>query len=114
MTAYLLGRSLVGMRAEDVVIAARVLSEWESGDAPAEVHLIANGEAEAPAIHAAALESALFASVRVSGDTPLWSEVVRDPLQGRMSGTVHGALRVYDLPDLLAAYRSLRKQEPQP
>ncbi len=114
MIAYLLGRSLVGMRAEDVLIAARMLLEWESRGQPSEVHLIASGVAEAPAIHAAALESKLFASLKVNGDTPSWSDVVADPLKGRMSGTVHGALTVYDLPDLLAAYRSVRKQESQP
>ena len=111
--AYLLGRSLVGMRAEDVLIAARVLSEWESGGEPSEVHLVATGVAETPAIHAAALESKLFASLKVSGDTPSWSDVVHDPLKGRMSGTVHGALTIYDLPDLQDAYRSLREQESQ-
>ena len=29
MISYLLGKSLVGMRSEDVLIAARVLSEWK-------------------------------------------------------------------------------------
>jgi hypothetical protein len=66
------------------------------------------GIAETPAIHAAAVESNLFASLTLSGDVPSWSEVVRDPTIGRMSDTVHGALAVYDLPDLVSLYRSLR------
>ena len=114
MVSYLLGKSLVGMRAEDVLAAARVLSEWESKHKPTGVHLIASGVAEAPAIHAAALESKLFASLKVNGDTSSWSEVVSDPTKGRMSNTVHGALAVYDLPDLVSSYRSVRKQDSQP
>ncbi len=114
MIGYLLGQSFVGMRAKDVLIAARVLSEWESRDESANVHLIASGVAEAPAIHAAALESKLFASLKLSGDTPSWSEIVRDPTKGRMSDTVHGALSLYDLPDLVASFRSSRTHGSQP
>ena len=113
MISYLLGKSLVGMRAEDVLIAARVLSEWENKEKSSEVHLIAYGGAEAPAIHAAALECKLFSSLKVNGDTPSWSRIVRDPTAGRLSDTVHGALTVYDLPDLVSSYHSLRKQNLQ-
>ena len=108
MIAYLLGKSLVSMRAEDVLITARVLSQWETKDEPCQVHVIATGVAKLPAIHAAALESKLFASMKLSGDTPSWSDVVRDPSTGRLSNTVHGALIVYDLPDLVTSYRSSR------
>lgn len=114
MVSYLLGKSLVGMRAEDVLTAARVLSEWEDKGNPSEVHLIASGVAEGPAIHAAALESKLFASLKFNGDTPSWTDVVSDPTKGRMSEAVQGALTVYDLPDLVSSYSSSRKQDSQP
>ena len=113
MISYLLGKSLVGMRSEDVLIAARVLSEWKKTDKSSEVHLIASGSAEVPAIHAAALERKLFSSLKINGDVPSWSRIVRDPTEGRLSDTVHGALTVYDLPDLVSSYHSFRKQNLQ-
>ena len=109
VVAYLLAKSLVGMRGEDVLIVARMLSEWEKKDGPGEVHLIASGASASPAIHAAALQSGLFASLKLSDAAASWSDVVRDPTQGKSSDTIHGALRVYDLPDLVAAYRASKK-----
>ena len=76
--SYLLGKSLVGMRAEDVLQSARMLSEWQNKDQGSAVHLTASGVAEAAAIHAAALESSLFVSIKVNGDTlrgRRWSEI---------------------------------------
>ena len=108
MISYLLGKSLVGMRVEDVLIAARALSEWDSKDRLSEIDLIATGVAEIPAIHAAALESSLFASLTTSDTAPSWSDVVRDPTTGRFGDTIHGALHVYDLPDLVASYRAFK------
>lgn len=107
MTAYLVGKSLVGMRSEDVLQAAHFLSQWETKDGKP-VHLIASDIAEPPAAHAAALESDLFASLKLADSAPSWSEIVRDPTQGEMANTVHGALQVYDLPDLVAAYQASR------
>ena len=110
MISYLLGKSLVGMRAEDVLTAARVLSKWEKRGGPSEVHLIANGAAIPPAIHAAALESNLIGSLKLSDAVPSWSDVVREPsTTGKLADAIHGALRVYDLPDLVASYRTSKK-----
>lgn len=58
-TAYLLGRSYVGLRAEAIIIAARALE----GQGPAD--LVAIGQATVPALHAAAVEPKLFASVKL-------------------------------------------------
>ncbi|MBM3335423.1 hypothetical protein FJY63_12245, partial [Candidatus Sumerlaeota bacterium] len=71
------------------------------------VHLIGIGTAGVPALHAAALEPALFASLTLRQTLVSWSNVVHTGVtQGQVMNTVHGALRVYDLPDLV---RSLRK-----
>ena len=62
-----------------------MLAAWESGDGPNRVHLHASGVTGIPAIHAAALESELFASLKLSEDVVPWSAVVRDPTQGKMA-----------------------------
>ncbi|GMW00871.1 MAG: hypothetical protein AMXMBFR84_20080 [Candidatus Hydrogenedentota bacterium] len=94
--AYLLGRSYVGMRAEDILQCARVLPAI-LGSAPTEVHLHAIGEAGIPGLHAAALAEPGFASVTESGVVD-WQETVRTAVtQGQFVNAVHGALAVYDL-----------------
>lgn len=77
--AYLLGRSMVGMRTEDVLIAGRFLAEWQSKEAPVPIDLMANNGAVPPAIHAAALEAQLFSSLQVGRHLPSWSQLVREP-----------------------------------
>jgi cephalosporin-C deacetylase-like acetyl esterase len=100
--AYLLGRSLVGMRAEDVLACARFASEqWNNGGP---VRLTAGGEAGVPALHAAALEPQLFAQVRLERTLRSWDLVVRSThSKNQQASAVHAALRLYDLPDLAAA-----------
>ena len=62
-----------------------------------------------PPRHAAALEPQLFASVKLHGCLESWARVVRTPLsQGQFENVVHGALKTYDLPDLL---KTLPKQK---
>jgi len=98
-TAYLLGRSYVGMRAEDVLVCARFLQQEQDGA----VDLIAVGNITIPTLHAAALEPELFGSVKLTGMLSSWSNVIE---LGRSSNqqvnAVHGALTTYDLPDLVA------------
>lgn len=95
--AYALGRSYVGMRAEDILVCARYLASQTDG-APA---LQAFGNVGVPALHAAALEPDLFASVRLVGMLRSWSEVVQTwPTHNQLINAVHGALTLYDLPDL--------------
>ncbi len=75
----------------------------EAADGPNEVHLISVGATGPPSIHAAALEADLFASVTLKNCLRSWSDVVNTPMARlQMANTVHGALRTYDLPDLLA------------
>ncbi|MBP8130461.1 MAG: acetylxylan esterase [Candidatus Hydrogenedentes bacterium] len=95
--AYALGLSYVGMRAEDILVSARYLA----AQAPGAPGLHAFGNAGVPALHAAALEPDLFGTVRLNGALRSWSEVVQTwPTHNQLINSVHGALTVYDLPDL--------------
>ena len=97
-TAYLLGRSYVGMRAEDVLLCARYLKQ-QAGP----VELIASGNVTIPALHAAALEPELFSSVKLTGLLSSWSNVIESGRSyNQQVNAVHGALTAYDLPDLAA------------
>ena len=101
--AYMLGRSFLAMRAEDILACARFLTEQTGIDSEASVQLIAIGEAGPPALHAAALEPDLFRSIRLERSLVSWREVVRTPVsRNQLTNCVHGVLEVYDLPDLLA------------
>ena len=99
-TAYLLGRSYVGMRAEDVLVCARFLRKEQAGP----VELIAAGNVTIPALHAAALEPELFGSVKLTGLLSSWSNVIESGRSyNQQVNAVHGALTTYDIPDLAAA-----------
>lgn len=107
--AFLLGKSMVGMRAEDVLSCARFLSEWETPEQPVKVDLVATGVVGPAALHAAALERSLFETLTLRRALRAWSDVVRHPdSPGQLVNSVHGALRAYDLPDLLRAWPSDR------
>ncbi len=98
-TAYLLGRSYVGMRAEDVMVCARYLKKQQDGP----VDLVAVGHVSVPALHAAALEPSLFGSVKLIRGLVSWSNVIESGRSlNQLVNTVHGALAVYDLPYLAA------------
>lgn len=97
MMAYLLGRSLVGMRAEDILLCARWLSVASGTD---KVDLHAGNWAVTPALHAAAAEPQLFEKVILT-DAPLaWEGVVAKGERHRFSDLVHGALRAYTISEL--------------
>ena len=99
--ADMLGRPLLGMRADDILGCARLLGEY--GGKRREVHLFATGELGPPALHAAVLEPHLFATVTLRRSVASWSNVVRTPVtRNQLTNTIHGVLRWYDLPDLLA------------
>ena len=97
MMAYLLGRSLVGIRAEDILVSARWLAETCAVD---RVDLQASSWAVTPALHAAVVEQQLFLNFQMK-DAPLtWEKVVEQGLRHRISDVVHAALRVYTIQDL--------------
>jgi hypothetical protein len=102
--AYMLDKSFVGMRAEDIVVAARFLSTYQAGDGSRAVHLIGTGEAGPPALHAAALEPGLIRTLKLERSLEAWSRVAHGTVtENQLINAVHGALRWYDLPDLVRA-----------
>jgi cephalosporin-C deacetylase-like acetyl esterase len=108
-TAYLLGRCLVGMRAEDILACAGWLRQVQpSPVGGCLLQLTAIGHLGVTALHAAALEPDVLASVRLVRPLVSWSSVVElGYVRTPYSCMVHGALTFYDLPDLV---RSLGDQ----
>lgn len=103
LLAYLLGRSYVGMRTEDVEAWARYLKNLPaSARKPEELHLIGIGEAAIPALHAAALNPGLFQTITLKHMIASWEELAgAAESRNQAVNVVHGALRHYDLPDLI-------------
>jgi len=100
--AYLLGTSYLAMRAEDVLQCARVAATYGAPDKPREVHLHSIGLTGPAALHAAALEPDRFRLVTIRASITSWTDVLRTrQAENQFCNVVHGALRVYDLPDLL-------------
>ncbi len=101
-TAYMLGRSYVGMRAEDILDCARYAAGRAAGAHQPAVRLVAIGSAGIPALHAAALEPQLFSAVRLSHTLASWATILRRRVgaTNEIVNVVHGALVHYDLPDL--------------
>lgn len=106
--AYLLGRSLVGMQADDIVACGRWLAATRPPTRPADaagVELIAIGLAVIPAVHAAAVHPELFPRVGLENVPRSWSSYVEggpfvpEPLP--LASLLHGVLHDYDLPDLI-------------
>ncbi len=100
--AYLLGESFVGMRVRDVFRWSDCLKQIPVAKRTGGVRLVASGEAAIPALHAAALEPDRFGSVDLQGMIRSWADVAASPVnQNQLVNAVHGALRHYDLPDLI-------------
>jgi hypothetical protein len=98
--AYLLGQSMVGLHTEDIIAAGRFVANYKT-KTPRKVHLVAVGRHTVPALHAAALAPDLFETVTLKQSLKAWSPIVQQPVPaGMLTTTVHGALKVYDLPDL--------------
>ena len=121
--AYLLGKSLVGIRADAAIGAAELLEsgrlsspaepDERTDTPPSAVHLIATGEAAVSALHAAAIASDLFATVHLPDGLAPWSSVVgRSETDNQLVDTVHGALQFYDLNDLARLHGHVTADQP--
>ena len=101
--AYLLGKSLVGIRTEDVLAATQYLAHNQATDGkPVSIRLIASGTAGLAALHAIALEPQLYHSLSLQGSLSSYRDVVQAPLgNAHLTETIHGVLAHYDLPDLV-------------
>lgn len=99
-TAYLLGKSYVGMRVTDIHAVTGWLKAYKNTPS---VQLVATGNATVPALHAAALYPDLFDHITLVDGIPSWEEVVKTPrAKCQLINAVHDALFWYDLPDLVA------------
>jgi len=100
--AYLLRRSFVGIRTKDIFRWSDYLSRYGSPQTSIPIELHAIGEAAIPTLHAAALEPERFTSANFQGMIHSWADVVAaTESQNQLVNAVHGALRHYDLPDLV-------------
>lgn len=100
--AYLLGKSLVGLNTEDIWGCSRFLAADRSNASAPRVHVVAVGKLGIAAIHAAALEPSLFASLTLRDAPPAWADVMAMPVpKEHLVNAVHGALAAYDLPELV-------------
>ena len=106
--AFDLNKTYVGFRAEDLFNLSRFLkTELEAQN----VDCIAMNEASIPALHAEFCEPETFGHLTVVYTLVSWTNMVEN---GGFSHTplasiVHGALQVYDLPDLRAALEKAGK-----
>ena len=96
---YLMGETMTGHRATDMLVAARWIKE-KTGLAP---ELRAYGSAAIPAAHARAADPSAFSRVSVRDQPMSWREFIEkgDTVQYRYAYTVPGALLHYDWPELL-------------
>ncbi|MFV2068907.1 MAG: hypothetical protein ACC645_18225, partial [Pirellulales bacterium] len=89
--AYLLGKSYLAMRTEDILVCARFLSEYETHEKPNRLHLISIGRVGPPTLHAAALEPDLFVSIALRNCLESWSSVLSTPMAtNQFENVVHG------------------------
>ncbi len=110
--AYLLGDSLLTKRVEDVLNSADFVAYYQKPrEKPRRVHLVAEGQSGLAALHAAALQPELFASITLKNTPPSWTSIVgsNNPA-GQLDSTVHGVLRYWDLPDLEALVSGLKRE----
>ena len=94
---YMLGKSLVGVRAEEMLALARHL-KGAFGAAP---RVVACGRMAIPAAHAFAAARELVAGVETVDPPASWTEVVEQSLVYPYANAVNGALLHYDWTDLL-------------
>lgn len=101
--AYLLGGSLVSLRTESLFAVARSLQREMPADGKGSLELVADGTAAGlPSLHAAALEPSTFTRLTLRRSLDSWSRLLDEATAGRqLTNTVHAALTLYDLPDLL-------------
>jgi cephalosporin-C deacetylase-like acetyl esterase len=108
--AYLLGKSYVGMRTEDLLVIARWLSENNSDSEHKSEHkteIVASGETVGlAALHAAVLEPSLFSNIKLNKPVRSWYDVVKVGCSFYpITNLVHGALLEYDVPDLIQSVK---------
>lgn len=95
---YLLGINFVKVRAEDVLVCAKWLSQEQKADS---IRLVSVGRTGVAALHAAALEGQLFDSVKISNSLVSWGNIIDSGVsKGHLANIMLGAIKLYDLDDL--------------
>lgn len=95
--AYLLGKSYVGLRVDDLLAVAKFYRETTG----AKIALKAEGLAGTVALCAAVVEPEAFASVELIGDLPTWTEQIEAaPTKIVMTNIIFGVLKDFDIDDL--------------
>jgi len=102
MTSFLLGKSLVGMRAADVLSAVTYLASRPEIKTDA-VCLVGKGAAAVPALHAALFDQRISQVALEEMLVSYRAVVDRRIHRNVLENIAVGALRDYDLPDLVAA-----------
>ena len=99
--AYNLAKTHVGFRTDDIFAVTRWLKKQ---DFCAGVELYALSEACVPALHAAVLDKDAFKHVTLEKCLVSWTNTIENGEFSRtpLTSTVHGALCVYDLPEMRA------------
>ncbi|MGN0853648.1 MAG: glycosyl hydrolase family 28 protein [Kiritimatiellia bacterium] len=96
--AYLTGRNLVSLRAEDAIRLARA---WTRICGVPAVEAVSIGRAAIPLAHAAAVEPELFAATRCENAPAPWAAMFADDGGGvHYADIVNGAWQAYDWTDL--------------
>ena len=102
MTAFLVGRTMVGLQAQDIVRAVDVLASRSDVDMES-LSAFGKGDAAVVLLHAAALDDRIR-RVTLEGMLVSYESVVAARVHNRVfESIVPGALRSYDLPDLATA-----------
>jgi cephalosporin-C deacetylase-like acetyl esterase len=102
LTALLIGKSMVGMRAADVVRAVDLLAARSDVD-PSRITAVGRGGAAIPALFAALFEKRI-GSLAVDGMLVSYDAVVNERIhQGIADQIIPSALKYFDLPDVAAA-----------
>ena len=97
MMLYMLGKSMVGVRAEEMI----ALADATKRRLGFKTEIVAHGNAAIAAAHAYAARRDLFASIYCCHTPPSWADSVRKGTFIPFANVVNGALLDYDWPDLL-------------
>ena len=108
MVSMHIGRPIMGQRVVDILTLLDFCSEHEFLKGHP-VKVFANGIYGPVAIHAAYLDERIN-SVEITHSVKTWKEYIERPMQWDMySNVLYGALKYYDLPDLIRlSNRSIR------
>jgi len=102
MTALLLGKSLVGMRAEDIARGLDLLANRPEV-AGEKIYGMGVGAATIPLLHAAVLDPRIKKLILEGGLVSYDSVETYRIQRGIIENVIPGVLKAYDLPDLVAA-----------